>query len=157
MGVSKPYSMTGWRIGYVAGPQPYMKAIADLSSHSTSNPTSIAQYAALAALEGPQEPLEEMKKAFKERRDRVYALLVELPGVSCVMPQGAFYLFPNVSQVLKESAYQSVDQWAEALLEAGKSGPCTGKWFWSSRQCAHLLCHLALCLGRSDRSHQTLY
>lgn len=128
-GVSKPYSMTGWRIGYVAGPQPYMKAIADLSSHSTSNPTSIAQYAALAALEGPQEPLEEMKKAFKERRDRVYALLVQLPGVSCVMPQGAFYLFPNVSQVLKESAYQSVDQWAEALLEQEKVALVPGSGF----------------------------
>lgn len=128
-GVSKPYSMTGWRIGYVAGPQPYMKAIADLSSHSTSNPTSIAQYAALAALEGPQEPLEEMKKAFKERRDKVYALLVQLPGVSCVMPQGAFYLFPNVSQVLKESAYQSVDQWAEALLEQEKVALVPGSGF----------------------------
>lgn len=128
-GVSKPYSMTGWRIGYVVGPQPYMKAIADLSSHSTSNPTSIAQYAALAALEGPQEPLEEMKKAFKERRDRVYALLVQLPGVSCVMPQGAFYLFPNVSQVLKESAYQSVDQWAEALLEQEKVALVPGSGF----------------------------
>jgi aspartate aminotransferase len=128
-GVSKPYSMTGWRIGYVAGPQPYMKAIDDLASHSTSNPTSIAQYAALAALEGTQEPLVEMKKAFKQRRDRVYDSLVKMPGVSCVMPQGAFYLFPNVRQVVEKSPYQSADEWAEALLEKEKVALVPGSGF----------------------------
>lgn len=128
-GVSKPYAMTGWRIGYVAGPQPYLKAIDDLSSHSTSNPTSIAQYAALAALEGSQEELHKMKQAFKERRDRVYNLLKELPGVTCVLPLGAFYLFPNVSQVIARSPYQNVDQWAEALLEEEKVALVPGTGF----------------------------
>lgn len=128
-GVSKPYAMTGWRIGYVAGPQPYMNAIDNLSSHSTSNPTSIAQYAALAALEGSQEELIKMKKAFKERRDRVYSLLVDLPGVSCVLPLGAFYLFPNVSQVIAQSPYSNVDQWAEALLEEEKVALVPGTGF----------------------------
>ncbi|MDQ0337614.1 aspartate aminotransferase [Caldalkalibacillus uzonensis] len=128
-GMSKPYSMTGWRIGYVAGPQPYMKAIADLASHSTSNPTSVAQYAALAALEGTQEPLEQMKKAFKERRDQIYAQLIELPGVSCVKPEGAFYLFPNVRQAVNHSPYSTVDEWAKALLEEEKVALVPGSGF----------------------------
>ncbi|EGL82234.1 aminotransferase class I and II [Caldalkalibacillus thermarum TA2.A1] len=128
-GMSKPYSMTGWRIGYVAGPQPYMKAIADLSSHSTSNPTSVAQYAALAALEGTQEPLERMKKAFQERRDKIYAQLIELPGVTCVQPEGAFYLFPNVQQVVQNSPYPTVDEWAKGLLEEEKVALVPGSAF----------------------------
>lgn len=128
-GMSKPYSMTGWRIGYAAGPVKYIKVITDLSSHSTSNPTSISQYAALAALEGTQEPLEMMKKEFKKRRDIILPLLRELPGVTCLEPKGAFYLFPNVSKAIEKSPYSSAEEWAEALLEEEKVAIIPGSGF----------------------------
>jgi len=96
-GVSKAYAMTGWRIGYAAAPRPIAKAMADLQSHSTSNPTSIAQKAAVAALTGSQDPVESMRLEFNKRRDRFLAGLKELPGITCNRPGGAFYLFPNVS------------------------------------------------------------
>jgi aspartate aminotransferase len=128
-GMSKPYSMTGWRIGYAAGPAPYIKAMSDLASHSTSNPTSIAQYGALAALEGTQEPLKMMKKEFEHRRDTILPLLQELPGVSCLKPKGAFYLFPNVSEAIQNSPYSSSDEWAAALLEQEKVALIPGSGF----------------------------
>lgn len=128
-GMSKPYSMTGWRIGYAAGPEKYIRAMVDLSSHSTSNPTSIAQYGALAALVGTQEPLEMMKKEFAQRRDVTLALLNELPGVSCLEPKGAFYLFPNVSEAVKNSAYSTTDEWVAALLEEEKVALVPGSGF----------------------------
>lgn len=128
-GMSKPYSMTGWRIGYVAGQNPYIKAMTDLASHSTSNTTTFAQYGALAALTGTQEPLAMMKKAFEERRNEILPLLRDIPGVSCVEPKGAFYLFPNVKQVIEESAYVDVDEWCEALLEQEKVAVIPGSGF----------------------------
>jgi aspartate aminotransferase len=128
-GMSKPYSMTGWRIGYAAGPAPYIKAMSDLASHSTSNPTSIAQYGALAALEGTQEPLKMMKKEFEHRRNTILPLLQELPGVSCLKPKGAFYLFPNVSEAVQNSPYSSSDEWAAALLEKEKVALIPGSGF----------------------------
>ncbi|WP_025026808.1 pyridoxal phosphate-dependent aminotransferase [Caldalkalibacillus mannanilyticus] len=128
-GMSKPYSMTGWRIGYAAGPEKYIRAMVDLSSHSTSNPTSIAQYGALAALVGTQEPLEMMKKEFAQRRDVTLALLNELPGVSCLEPKGAFYLFPNVSEAVKNSSYSTTDEWVAALLEEEKVALVPGSGF----------------------------
>jgi aspartate aminotransferase len=116
-GMSKPYSMTGWRMGYAAGNEKLIQAMVDLSSHSTSNPTSFAQYGALAALTGPQEPLEMMKREFVKRRDRVVELLNQIEGIKCQKPEGAFYVFPNVSEVVKKSGYANVDAWCEALLE----------------------------------------
>lgn len=101
----------------------------DLSSHSTSNPTSIAQYGALAALVGTQEPLEMMKKEFAQRRDVTLALLNELPGVSCLEPKGAFYLFPNVSEAVKNSSYSTTDEWVAALLEEEKVALVPGSGF----------------------------
>lgn len=96
-GVSKAYSMTGWRIGYAAAPLEISKAMANLQSHSTSNPTSIAQAASIAALEGDQLPVEEMRVEFVKRRDYMLERLLAIPGISCPKPGGAFYLFPNVS------------------------------------------------------------
>ena len=96
-GVSKSYAMTGWRIGYAAAPQAVAKAMADLQSHSTSNPTSIAQAASVAALEGPQEPLMEMVAEFNRRRDYMLDRVNAIPGLSCAKPGGAFYLFPDMS------------------------------------------------------------
>jgi aspartate aminotransferase len=94
---SKPYSMTGWRIGYAAGPREIIKAMDDLQSQSTSNPTSIAQKAAIEALIGSQEAVEQMRGEFDKRRKYMVARLNSTPGVSCTRPKGAFYAFPNFS------------------------------------------------------------
>jgi len=96
-GVSKSYAMTGWRIGYAAAPQAVAKAMADLQSHSTSNPTSIAQAASVAALEGPQDELYKMVIEFNSRRDYMLERINSIPGLSCAKPSGAFYLFPDMS------------------------------------------------------------
>ncbi|MGB8993530.1 MAG: pyridoxal phosphate-dependent aminotransferase [Desulfobaccales bacterium] len=96
-GVSKAYAMTGWRIGYLAGPEAGIKAADNLQSQSTSNPTSIAQKAAVEALNGPQEALATMVAEFAWRRDDIYRRVLELPGVTTTKPAGAFYIFPNFS------------------------------------------------------------
>ncbi len=100
-GVSKAYSMTGWRIGYAGGPVEIIKAMKKIQSQSTSNPTSISQVAAQAALEGPQACIGEMLKAFKERHDYVVARLNTLPGIECLPSDGTFYCFPKVEEALK--------------------------------------------------------
>ncbi|MDA1475286.1 pyridoxal phosphate-dependent aminotransferase [Bacillus changyiensis] len=128
-GVSKSHSMTGWRIGYAAGNQTVIKAMTNLASHSTSNPTSIAQYGAIAAYNGPFEPVEDMRKAFEERLDKVYQLLVDIPGLTCVKPEGAFYLFPNVKKAAVACGFTEVDQFAEALLEEEKVAIVPGSGF----------------------------
>ncbi|MDN5326900.1 MAG: aspartate aminotransferase [Moorella sp. (in: firmicutes)] len=98
-GVSKTYAMTGWRIGYAAAPRPVAKAMTDLQSHSTSNPTSIAQKAAVAALTGSQEAVEMMRREFEQRRNRILAGLRDLPGIECNQPGGAFYVFPYIGKL----------------------------------------------------------
>jgi aspartate aminotransferase len=99
-GVSKSHSMTGWRIGYVVGDKDVITAIGNLQSHSTSNATSIAQKAALEALNGPQDSVTMMVQAFRERRDYMVKRLNQIPGIQCAEPQGAFYVFPNVSGLI---------------------------------------------------------
>ena len=94
-GVSKAYCMTGWRIGYAAGPEALIKAMGTLQSQSTSNPSSIAQWAALEALDGPQDFIAENNKVFKERRDLVVSMLNQAKGLHCPKPEGAFYVFPS--------------------------------------------------------------
>lgn len=96
-GVSKSYSMTGWRIGYAAGPKEIISAMSNVQSHATSNPTSIAQKAALAAISGQQDCITEMVDAFDRRRKYIVERLNSIKGISCPMPHGAFYVFPNVS------------------------------------------------------------
>ncbi len=96
-GVSKTYAMTGWRIGYVAGSREVIAAINKIQSHSTSNPTSIAQKAAVAALGGPQEFVQQMRLEFERRRTYLAERLAALPGVRTTLPDGAFYIFPNFS------------------------------------------------------------
>jgi len=93
-GVSKAYAMTGWRIGYAAGPAEVIAAVTKLQSQNTSNPTSIAQKAALAALSGTQEAVEEMVAEFARRREVICAGLNDVPGFTCHKPEGAFYVFP---------------------------------------------------------------
>ena len=97
-GFSKSCAMTGWRLGYLAGPTPIVKAISALQSHSTSGPNTFAQYGAIAALKHTAEARAEMGKAFEARRDLVYERLTAMPKVSCPKPGGAFYAFPNISQ-----------------------------------------------------------
>jgi aspartate aminotransferase len=116
-GVSKTYSMTGWRIGFAAGPAAIIKAMTDLASHSTSNPTSIAQYAAIAALSGSHEPVEEMKKAFRQRRDYVIDRVNRIPGFHCLKPPGAFYAFINIRGAMDKAGFKTSDEWSTALLE----------------------------------------
>ncbi|MBK1630956.1 aspartate aminotransferase [Thiohalocapsa halophila] len=99
-GVSKAYSMTGWRIGYAGGPAEVIKAMKKVQSQSTSNPTSISQVAAQAALEGPQDCIGEMLTAFKERHDFVVEALNVIPGVRCLPTDGTFYVFPEVSGLI---------------------------------------------------------
>lgn len=102
-GVSKSYAMTGWRIGYLAAPVPAAKAINSFQSHTTSNPSTISQYAALAALEGDQGCVESMRKAFRQRRDMMVERLNAMEGVGCLTPKGTFYTFPNISGLGKGS------------------------------------------------------
>ncbi len=128
-GVSKSHSMTGWRIGYAAGSEPIIKAMTNLASHSTSNPTSVAQYGAIAAYNGPNEPVEEMRKAFEDRLNKVYELLVDIPGLTCLKPEGAFYLFPNAKKAAESCGFSSVDEFAEALLEEEKVAIVPGSGF----------------------------
>jgi len=96
-GVSKAYAMTGWRIGYAAGPEPIIAAMGKIQSQSTSNPASISQKAAVEALSGDQRVIAEMVREFQNRRDYIVSTLNAFAGVSCLKPQGAFYVFPNVS------------------------------------------------------------
>ena len=95
--VSKTYAMTGWRLGYAAGPQEVIKAMETIQSQSTSNPNSIAQAAAIEALTGDQEPVGVMAKEFAKRRNYVVDRLRAIPGISCTLPEGAFYVFPRVA------------------------------------------------------------
>jgi aspartate aminotransferase len=103
-GVSKAYAMTGWRIGYAAGPPEIIDAMTKTQSQSTSNPTSIALKAALEALKGPQESVEAMKKEFAKRRDYMVERSNSIEGMSCLKPPGAFYVFPNVTGLLGKSS-----------------------------------------------------
>ena len=118
-GVSKAYSMTGWRIGYAAGPEPLIKAMKKVQSQSTSNPTSIAQVAAQAALEGDQSFIGQMVGVFKDRHDFVVEQLNATPGVKCIASQGAFYAFPDMSELVARVSGVSNDvELAEHLINA---------------------------------------
>ncbi len=103
-GVSKAYCMTGWRIGYGAGPQALIKAMAKLQSQSTSNPSSISQWAAVEALNGTQDFIDANNKVFKERRDLVVSMLNQATGLSCPTPEGAFYVYPSCAGAIGKTA-----------------------------------------------------
>lgn len=128
-GVSKTYSMTGWRIGFAVGDIQLIKAMTDIASQATSNPTAVSQYAALEALTGPQDSVEVMRKAFEERLNKLHALVVEIPGFTCSKPQGAFYLFPNVAGALKMCGYTDVTTFTEDLLNEAHVALVTGAGF----------------------------
>jgi len=116
-GVSKAYAMTGWRIGYCAGPKAIISAMTTIQSQSTSNPCSIAQKAAVAALNGPQDAVHMMVKAFKQRHDRVCEKLTAIDGVKVIPADGTFYIFPDVSDIIKRKSFTNDLAFSEALLQ----------------------------------------
>ena len=129
-GVSKSYSMTGWRIGYAAGPKEIIKAIAKIQSQSTSNPTSISQAAAVEALNGIQDFIQERANSFKERRDFVVSSLNKINGISCLKPQGAFYVFPSCKKLLgKKTKLKTDKDFVEKLLEKSEVAVVQGSAF----------------------------
>jgi len=111
-GFAKGYSMTGWRIGYLAGPIELIQATSTIQGHSTSNVCTFAQYGAIAALESSQESVEKMRLAFADRREVIFELLDAIPGISCIKPDGAFYMFVNISKTGMTSL-----QFCDAFLE----------------------------------------
>jgi aspartate aminotransferase len=121
-GVAKAYAMTGWRIGYAGGPAELIRAMAKIQSQSTSNPCSISQAAAVAALEGPQEFMAERAAIFRQRRDMVVDMLNQAPGLRCHRPEGAFYVYPNCAGVIGRrgpdgAQLSSTEDFARYLLE----------------------------------------
>jgi aspartate aminotransferase len=121
-GVSKAYAMTGWRIGYAAGPVALIKAMGTIQSQSTSNPSSISQYAALEALTGPQEFLADWRRVFQGRRDLVVSMLNQAKGIRCPKPEGAFYVYPDISGCIGKATPAGTvitndEVFATALLE----------------------------------------
>ena len=129
-GVSKSYSMTGWRIGYGAGPKDIIKAVAKIQSQSTTNPSSISQAAAVEALNGTQDFIKTRSDSFKERRDYVVETLNSINGLSCLKPSGAFYVFPNCKKLLgKKTKLKTDKEFVEKLLEKGEVAVVQGSAF----------------------------
>jgi aspartate aminotransferase len=121
-GVSKAYAMTGWRIGYAAGPAALIRAMGTIQSQSTSNPCSVSQYAALEGLMGPQEFLAENRVLFQRRRDLVVGMLNDAKGITCPKPEGAFYVYPDISGCIDKTSQAGThitndEVFATALLE----------------------------------------
>lgn len=131
-GVSKSYAMTGWRIGYAATPDHIAKIMQNYVSHAASAPSSISQWAALEALKGSQDGILEMREAFELRRDYIYDRLNQIDGVSCIRPEGAFYIMMNLEKLIGRTCYgtviQDADDFAELFLKKGQVAvvPCTG-------------------------------
>ena len=128
-GVSKSYSMTGWRIGYAVGEPEIISAMSKVAGQTTSNPTAVAQYAAIEALTGSQDTVENMRLAFEERLNTIYPLLAQVPGFEVVKPQGAFYLFPNVKKAMEMKGYTDVTAFTTAILEEVGVALVTGAGF----------------------------
>ena len=129
-GVSKSYSMTGWRIGYGAGPKDIIKAMAKIQSQSTTNPSSISQAAAVEALNGTQDFIKTRSESFKERRDFVIQSLNNIQGLSCLKPNGAFYVFPNCKKLLgKKTKLKTDKDFVEKLLEKSEVAVVQGSAF----------------------------
>ena len=140
-GVSKAYAMTGWRIGFVAGPEWIVKAINKLQGQYTSGPCSVSQKAAEAAYTGTQAPVEEMRQAFERRRDLIVKLAKEIPGLEVNQPQGAFYLFPKCDSFYGKSAgnrtINDADDLAMYLLEVGHVA-CVGGTSFGAPECIRI-------------------
>src|SRR5579864_2709051 len=131
--LSKTYAMTGWRIGFGLIPEPIAGAVLKLQSHSTSNPTSISQKAAVEALRGPQESVGTMLAEYKKRRDFVIRRLREIPGVRCAEPKGAFYAYPDIGVVFGKHGIQNTLQFSEKLLAEAHVAVVPGEAFGTNQ------------------------
>jgi aspartate aminotransferase len=135
--LSKTYAMTGWRIGYALGPAEVIAAAGNIQSQSTSNPTSFAQAGALEAIQGPQEEIQAMVGEFQRRRELIVRRMNAIPGFRCFKPQGAFYVFPNVGELLgktgKDKKLESANDLAQYLLEEARVLAVPGEDFGSSQ------------------------
>jgi aspartate aminotransferase len=127
--VSKTYAMTGWRVGFALVPESVAGAMLKLQSHSTSNVTSIAQKAAVEALRGPQDSVATMLAEYRKRRDFVVPRLRQIPGVTCAMPEGAFYAYPNISAILGRGGIRTPQEFAERLLAEAHVAVVPGEAF----------------------------
>jgi len=130
--LSKTYAMTGWRIGFALGPAKLIANMLKLQSHSTSNPTSFAQKGAVEALRGPQDSVRIMLAEYQWRRDRIVAGLRAIPGIRCTLPEGAFYVYPNVGEFLKKDGLADITVLAEKLLEQTHVAVVPGAAFGTS-------------------------
>jgi aspartate aminotransferase len=151
--LSKTYSMTGWRVGYALGSSPLLSSMLKLQSHSTSNPTSIAQKAAVEALNGPQDSVRLMLAEYVRRRERIVNGLRAIPGIRCVMPEGAFYAYPNIGGVLERAGLKDATALAERLLEAAHVAVVPGPAFGTRE---HVRISYATSLERIDEGVRRL-
>lgn len=140
--LSKTYAMTGWRIGFGLGPERIIQSVVKLQSQSTSNPTSIAQKAAVEALRGPQESVQAMLCEYRRRRDFVVHRLRSIPGVTCAEPRGSFYAYPNIGAFLGRDGIHNTLEFSEALLEKARVAMVPGEAFGTD-------CHLRISYATS--------
>jgi aspartate aminotransferase len=146
--LSKTFAMTGWRVGFALGPKPLIEAINKLQSHSTSNPTSIAQKAALEALTGPQDSVPQMLAEYRRRRDYVIPALNDIPGVHCPEPGGAFYAYPNISCCFGKDGIQSAMDFSSKLLHEAHVAVVPGEAFGTYE---HVRISYAASMGELER------
>jgi len=146
--LSKTYAMTGWRLGYALAPSPVVSAMQKLQSQSTSNPTSIVQKAAVAALNGPQQCVDDMRSEYIHLRDHVVKGLRSIPGVTCTMPEGAFYAYPNVFSFFGRNGVNSASDVAGKLLRESHVAAVPGEGFGTRE---HIRVSYATCQAELDR------
>lgn len=130
-GVSKTFAMTGWRIGVAVGDPEIIAAMTKIASQTTSNPTAVAQYAAIEAFQGSDTAFDQMHRAFEERLNKIYNQLLEVPGFEVVKPNGAFYLFPKVTKAMELKGFSDVTAFTTAILEEADVALVTGEGFGS--------------------------
>ncbi len=147
-GLSKAYSMTGWRLGYAAADKDIVAAMSKIQDQSTSNPTSFVQAGGVEALNGPQDSVEMMRVAFEERRNTIVAALNAIPGVHCLSPGGAFYVFPNVSDLYARGGFAGSDDLAAQLLEKAHVAVVPGSGFGSD---AHIRLSYATSMANIEK------
>jgi len=152
--LSKTYAMTGWRIGFGLGPSAVMSAVNKLQSHSTSNPTSIAQKAAVEALRGPQDSVGVMLAEYARRRDFVTQRLRQIPGVKVAVPKGAFYAYPNISCVFGKQGLTTPMQFCERLLDKAHVAVVPGEAFGTD---SHVRISYAASMADLERGLQRLH
>jgi aspartate aminotransferase len=146
--LSKTYAMTGWRLGYALAAAPVVSAMQKLQSQSTSNPTSIVQKAAVAALNGPQQCVEDMGREYIQLRDHIVGGLRSIPGIQCTLPEGAFYAYPNVSVFFGRQGIKSASDLAGKLLREAHVATVSGEGFGTSN---HVRISYATSIKELDR------